>query len=113
MGGTAGYSAIDFKSGSTWHHRANNPATGFGSFFNRKSCGNISVENNSTLAADGSIYRMNNLLIEAGSSFITFNGGQTAVMGDITANGSFSAPAARRATAADTRPTGRTPPNHR
>jgi hypothetical protein len=26
MGGTATYSAIDFKPGSTWHHRANNPA---------------------------------------------------------------------------------------
>lgn len=93
MGGTSGYSAIDFKPGSTWHHRASNPLTGFGSFFNRKSFGNISVENNASLVADGPIYRINNLVIDAGSSFTTAGIGQTAVMGNITANGTLSGPA--------------------
>lgn len=94
MGGTAAYSAIDFKLGSTWHHRATNAVSGFGSFFNRKSFGNISVENNAALVGDGPIYRINNLVIDAGSSFTTSNAGQTAVMGNITANGMLSAPAA-------------------
>ena len=67
MGNNTYFSPIDFKPGATWHHRANN---GGGSFFNRKSFGNIIVENNATLTADGPIYRINNLTVTAGSSFV-------------------------------------------
>jgi len=91
MGGTSTYSAIDFKPGSFWHHRANN---GTGSFVNRKGFGNFIVENNATLTADGPVYRINNLTVEAGSSFITHTSGQTAVMGNIVVDGTLSSPVA-------------------
>lgn len=94
MGSVSTYSAIDFDVNSTWHHRADNPATGAGSFFNRKSFGNIVVENNAILAADGPIYRLNNLTINAGSSMITHNSGETVLLGNLIANGPVSAPAA-------------------
>lgn len=87
MGGTAGFSAIDFKPGSFWHHRANN---GTGSFFNRKAFGNILVENNSTLTADGPIFRINNLTVTSGTVFQNYLSGQTAVMGDLLVDGSFN-----------------------
>lgn len=87
MGGTAGYSAIDFKPGSFWHHRANN---GTGSFFNRKAFGNILVENNATLTADGPIFRINNLTVTSGGVFQNYLSGQTAVMGDLLVDGSFN-----------------------
>lgn len=89
MGGTANYSAIDFKPGSVWHHRANN---GTGSFLNRKSFGNIIVENNATLTADGPVYRINNLTVTAGATFLNTLSGQTAIMGNLQADGTFSTP---------------------
>jgi len=89
MGGTAGYSAIDFKPGSVWHHRANN---GTGSFFNRKAFGNISVENNATLTADGPVFRINNLTVTAGATFLNSLSGQTAIMGNLLVDGTFNTP---------------------
>ncbi len=94
FGGVSTFSALDLKPGSTWHHRGNNPVSGSGSFFNRKSFGNIIVENNATLAAEGTIFRMNNLTVDAGATFTTHANGQTAVMGNITVNGVLNAPAA-------------------
>jgi len=91
MGGTSTFSAIDFKPGSFWHHRANN---GLGSFLNRKSFGNIIVENNATLTADGPVYRINNLTVETGATFNTYSSGQTAIMGNLIVDGTFAAPAA-------------------
>lgn len=89
MGGTANYSAIDFKPGSVWHHRANN---GTGSFLNRKSFGNIIVENNATLTADGPVYRINNLTVTDGAAFLNYLSGQTAIMGNLQVDGTFSTP---------------------
>ncbi|MGB3006684.1 MAG: MBG domain-containing protein [Chitinophagaceae bacterium] len=91
MGGTAAFSAIDFKPGSFWHHRANN---GLGSFVNRKSFGNIIVENNASLTADGPVYRINNLTVNSGCTFITYSSGQTAIMGNLLVNGTLSSPVA-------------------
>lgn len=91
MGGTQAFSAIDFKPGSNWFHRANN--AGFGSFFNTKGFGNITVENGATMFADGPIYRIGNFNITAGTSMTTHTSGQTAVLGNLTVNGSLSAPA--------------------
>ncbi|MBC7938010.1 MAG: MBG-2 domain-containing protein [Rhizobacter sp.] len=85
------FTAIVFEPGSTYHHRANN---GSGSFLNRRSFGNISVEDGATLTADGPVYRINNLNIDAGCNFITHTSGQTAVMGNITMNGNLTSPAA-------------------
>ncbi|HSN60581.1 MAG TPA: hypothetical protein VLR49_06585, partial [Ferruginibacter sp.] len=87
MGGTSTYSAIDFKPGSVWHHRANN---GLGSFFNRKSFGHIIVENNATLTADGTIYRIGDLTVNAGSTFVTYTSGQTVVLGNLVVNGTMT-----------------------
>jgi len=93
MGNNSAYSAIDFKPGSNWYHRASNaiPST-FGSFFNTKSFGNIIVENNAALRSDGPIYRIGNLTINAGSSFNTHTSGQTVVMGNIVADGDLTGP---------------------
>ena len=91
MASSAFYSPIDFKPGSIWHHRLNN---GPGTFFNRKSFADIIVENNATLTVDGPIYRIDNLSISAGSSMVTNATGQTAVLGNIVVDGTFSSPAA-------------------
>jgi len=87
-GSNSTFSPIDFKPGSFWHHRA---AIGAGSFFNKKSFGNIIVENNSTLAADGPIYRINNLTVNTGCTFTSYTSGQTAVMGNLLVNGTMNA----------------------
>ena len=87
------FSAIEMKPGSVWHHRANNPVSGFGNFFNRQGYGDIIVENNSTLTALGSLYRIENLTVDAGSTFIPHTSGQTAVVGNVVVNGSFANPA--------------------
>ena len=87
------FSAIDMKPGSIWHHRANNPIANAGNFFNRQSYGDIIVENNATLTALGSIYRMENLTVNTGCTFIPFATGQTAVAGNVVVNGAISLPA--------------------
>lgn len=91
MGNSSTFSAIDFEPGSFWHHRA--PIAG-GSFFNNKSFGNIIVENNSTLAADGPINRINNLTINNGCTFKTHTSGETAIMGNLLVDGTLNADAA-------------------
>ncbi|HYE56453.1 MAG TPA: hypothetical protein VD996_16505, partial [Chitinophagaceae bacterium] len=93
MGNNSAFSAIDFRPGSNWYHRASNaiPST-FGSFFNTKSFGNIIVENNAALRSDGPIYRIGNLSIAAGSSFTTHSSGQTVVQGNINVEGDLNAP---------------------
>lgn len=91
MGNNSTFSAIDLKPGSNWYHRANN---GTGSFTNTKSFGNIIVENNATLTSDGPIYRIGNLTVNVGSSMTTHTSGQTVILGDLTVNGSLTAPAA-------------------
>jgi hypothetical protein len=90
MGSGNLYSAMEMKPGSTWHQRALNPASGFGNFFSRKSFGNIIVENNASLVAEGPIYRIENLTINPGSSFTTHTSGQTVVLGNIIVNGSLT-----------------------
>lgn len=96
MGNTQAFSAIDFRPGSNWYHRATNPTSGSGSFFNTKSFGNIIVENSVTLAADGPVYRIENLTVNAGSTFITHSSGQTVVLGNLTVNGTLTAQATQR-----------------
>src|SRR5207302_4119218 len=58
MGNNSTFSAIDFKPGSNWYHRASNPTSGPGSFFNLKTFGNIFVENVTTLSSDGPEYHI-------------------------------------------------------
>lgn len=92
MGNQQGFSAINFMPGSSWYHRANN-AGQTGSFFNTKAFANIIVENNAAMTADGPIYRIGNFTINNGSSFTTHSSGTTAVMGNLTVEGTISAPA--------------------
>jgi len=87
------FSAIDMKPGSVWHHRATNAITNFGNFFNRQSYGDVIVENNATLTALGPIYKIENLTIDAGSTFIPHTSGQTVILGNLVANGDITLPA--------------------
>ncbi len=84
------FSAIVMEPGSIWHHRANN-STERGNFFNSQSYGDIIVENNATLTANGPIYRIVNLTVNTGCTFTTHTSGQTAVVGNLTVNGTMNA----------------------
>jgi hypothetical protein len=88
------FSAIDMRPGSTWHHRATNPIANAGNFFNQKSYGNIIVENNASLIALGTIYRIENLTINTGCTFTTHISGQTVVLGNVVVNGTLTSDAA-------------------
>lgn len=90
MGNNSTFSAIDFKAGSNYHIRASN---GTGSFTNSKSFGNLFIENNATLAADGPVFRIGDFTIEAGCSFTTHTSGHTAVLGNLTVDGNLGFPA--------------------
>ena len=90
IGNNSTFTAIDFMPGSVWHHRASNPTSGGGSFFTRRSFPKMIIENNSTLTADGPIYRIEDLTIEAGSSFVTHTSGQTVVLGNLLVNGDLT-----------------------
>lgn len=92
-GSGTNFSSIDIKPGNIWHHRASNAGAG-GNFFNRQSYGDIIVENNSTLTASGSIYRIGNLTVNNGCSFVPNSSGQTVVLGNLTVNGDYTSPAA-------------------
>jgi trimeric autotransporter adhesin len=85
------FSAIDMRPGSVWHHRANNAGLG-GNFFNRESYGDIIVENNAILTATGSIYRMGNLTVNAGCTFIPHTSGQNVITGNFLVNGDYTNP---------------------
>lgn len=89
MGNVSTFSAIDFKPGSYWHHRATNAVSGAGSFFNKKSFANIIVENNSTLNAEGPVYRIDSLTIQPGATFNTHLSGQTVITSALTVDGSL------------------------
>jgi trimeric autotransporter adhesin len=90
VGSGTGFSAIDMKPGSFWHHRASNATSGTGNFFNRKQYGNVIVENNATLTALGPVYRIENLTINAGSTYTTSGDGQTVVTGNLVVDGALT-----------------------
>ncbi len=84
------FSAINMEPGSVWHHKASNLGAG-GNFFNRKSYGDVIVENNSTLTAAGPIHRIGNLTVNTGCTFTTHTSDQTALMGNLIVNGTLNA----------------------
>jgi len=92
FGNNSAFSALDLRPGSNWYHRASNPTTGFGSFAAGKGYGNLFVENGATFFCDGPLYRINNLNIAGGCTFTTHTSGQTAVLGDLTVNGTYAIP---------------------
>ncbi|PZR25670.1 MAG: hypothetical protein DI535_17200 [Citrobacter freundii] len=89
MGNNSTFSAIDFKAGSNYHIRASN---GTGSFVNNKSFGNLFIENNATVTADGPIFRIGKFVIEAGASFTTHSSGHTSLQGDLVVDGTLAFP---------------------
>jgi hypothetical protein len=92
MGSSATFQPVTFQQGSSFVMRASNPATGAGTFFNRKGYANITVQNGATLTADGSINQIDTVTITAGSTFITHTSGQTVVSGNLNVQGTLSAP---------------------
>jgi trimeric autotransporter adhesin len=92
-GSGSGFSAINMRPGSIWHHRATNTVTTAGNFFNRKSYGDIIVENNATLNASGPVYQIENLAVTTGSTFTTSTSGQTVVFGNVVVDGILTSPA--------------------
>jgi hypothetical protein len=93
FGNNSTFSAIDLRPGSNWYHRATNLVTGQGSFSAGKAYGNVFVENSATYQCDGPLYRIGNLNIASGASFITHTSGQTSVLGDLIVNGTYTVPA--------------------
>lgn len=89
-GSGVGFSAINMEPGSIWHHKANNGSGG--NFFNRQGYGDVIVENNATLTAAGSIYRIENLTVNAGATFIPHTSGQTAITGNLVVDGAYTNP---------------------
>jgi hypothetical protein len=91
-GSGSNFSAIDMKPGSVWHHRATNSTSSSGNFFNRKTYGDVIVENNATLTAMGPVFQIGNLTVTSGSSFIPSNSGPVSLVGNLTVDGSYTAP---------------------
>lgn len=83
---------VEFRTGSNFFYRK--AATGVTSLFNNRVYANVFVQNNITLTADGSIIKMDNLTVDAGSTFITHTSGVTPVNGNIVNNGTIMVPAA-------------------
>lgn len=90
MGNNSAFSAIDFRPNSTWRHRGDNTIGAAGSFFNRKSFGNIIVENGGVLTADGPMYRIQHLTVNSGCTMTTHTSGQTVILGDLTVAGTLN-----------------------
>jgi len=57
-----------------------------------KTFANVTISNGATYTADGTVNKIENFTIDAGSSFITHSSGQTPVLGNLVVNGTLSAP---------------------
>jgi hypothetical protein len=90
LGNNSTFSAVDLRPGSNWHHRASNAVSGFGSFAAGKGYGNLFVENGASFLCDGPLYRIGTLNVESGATFRTHSSGQTAVLGDLIINGTYT-----------------------
>lgn len=89
-----------FESGSNLYFMGSNVSyldgtTAYSSsaWVNQKVLANVFVQNGATLNADGSVYRMENLTIAAGSSMRTHTSGVTVVLGNLQVEGTLFAPA--------------------
>ena len=93
MGGTSTFQACNMLPGSNTYFKTSVSSVG-GSYANLKTYGNVFIQNSSTFTSDGPLYKVDNLTVELGSSFVTHSSGNTPVLGNVTVNGSLSAPAA-------------------
>ena len=62
------------------------------SWINQKVLANIFVQNSVTLTADGPSYKIEDLTIDNGCTFITHTSGHTPVLGNLLVNGAFTFP---------------------
>ena len=93
MGGTSTFQACNMQPGSNIYFKTNVSSAG-GSFANLKTYGNVFIQNSSTFTSDGPLFKVDNLNIENGSSFVTHTSGNTPVLGNLIVNGSLTSPAA-------------------
>lgn len=77
---------VDMKPGSTYVFEANNSTNGF---FNSKSFGNVVIKGNSTVALAENFNVIENLTIEAGSTFKLRGSGVSSFTGNILNNGTL------------------------
>jgi hypothetical protein len=91
MGGTSTFQACSMLPGSNTYFRSNASSL-TGSWSNLKTYGNIFIQNNSTFTCDGPFYKIDTLTIDNGCTFTTHTSGNTPILGNLTVNGTFSAP---------------------
>lgn len=99
FGNSSATQFANFEKGSNFYVRGTNRSYLDGttlyassSWVNLKSFANVYVENNATLFSDGPIYRIDDLTIASGSSFLTHTSGVTPVLGNLSVNGLFDFP---------------------
>jgi hypothetical protein len=90
-GGTSTYHPLDLKTGSTVYFDAN--AASVSNLFNSRTYANVTVRNNATVTLSDNFYNIDNLTINAGSSFNTRISGTNPIAGNIVNNGTFGASA--------------------
>lgn len=96
FGNSANIQVSNFEPGSNFYVKASNvsyvdgTAYASSSWVNQKSFANVVVQNGATFRADGPVFRMDDLTINAGSSFIVHSSGQTPVLGNLTVDGSLN-----------------------
>lgn len=83
---------VDFKSGSTFRIETTIPSAAVTSsnLFSAKRFANLEIGNNQTVTGDF-FYNVDNLTIDAGSTFYLKGSGGTPISGNITNNGTFGA----------------------
>jgi len=91
MAGTSTFQSCNMQPGSNFYVRANFAAVA-GSVSNLKTYGNIFIENNANFTADGPFYKIDNLTINTGSTLTVHSSGNTPILGNLTVNGTLTAP---------------------
>lgn len=85
----------NFEPGSNLYFRGTNRSYLDGStlsssaWINAKTLANVYIENGATLFADGAVYKIENLRIDNGCTFMTHTTGNTPVLGNLTVNGTL------------------------
>ncbi|MFT3981342.1 MAG: T9SS type A sorting domain-containing protein [Ferruginibacter sp.] len=98
FGNSSAVQFANFEPGSSFYAKGSNvsyldgTAYASSSWSNLKSFADFYVQNGATFRCDGPVYRIDDLNIAAGSSFITHSSGYTPVLGDLTVNGVFNFP---------------------
>lgn len=98
IGTSSTVQTTNFDPGSNLYIRATNKSYVDGSAYsssswgNQKLMANIFIQNGSTYTSDGPYYKIENLTVDAGCTFITHTSGNTPVLGNLTVNGVLNGP---------------------